>query len=50
MKSPTINELANGSFSIETVIGKSSLVSVLMDLRHLGATDILVQDVNIVLA
>lgn len=49
MKSPTINELANGSFSIETIIGKSSLVSVLMDLRKIGATDILVQDINIIL-
>lgn len=50
MKSPTINELANGSFSIETVIGKKSLVSLLMDLRKLGATDILVQNINIILA
>lgn len=50
MKSPTINELANGSFSIETIVRRKSLVNVLMNLRHLGATDILVQDVNIVLA
>jgi ATP phosphoribosyltransferase len=50
MQSPTMCDLANGSFSIETIVRKKSLVSLLMDLRKIGATDILVQDVNIVLA
>ena len=50
MQSPTISDLANGSFSIETIVRKNSLVNLLMNLHHLGATGILVQDVNIVLA
>lgn len=49
MQSPTMSDLVNGSFSIETIVRKKSLVNLLMNLRHLGATDILVQDVNIVL-
>lgn len=49
MKSPTINKLANGYFSIETVVEKKSLVGLLTCLRKYGATDILVQDINIVL-
>jgi len=50
MKSPTISQLADGSFSIETVVRKNSLVSLLMSLRKIDATDILVQDINIILA
>lgn len=49
LKAPTVSQLADGSFAFETVAPKADLVDLLIKLRAAGATDILVQDMNIVL-
>lgn len=49
LKSPTVSQLADGSFALETVVHKTDLVGLLIKLRQAGAADILVQDMNIVL-
>lgn len=49
MESPTINQLANGSFQIETVLSKKQVASVLLAITRAGAKDILIQDINVVL-
>jgi ATP phosphoribosyltransferase len=49
MESPTVNELADGSFQLETVLGRSEMADVLIKIKSAGAKDILAQDLNIVL-
>lgn len=49
LKAPTLNQLADGSFAFETVSPKAELVDLLIKLRAVGATGILVQDINTVL-
>jgi ATP phosphoribosyltransferase len=40
-KSPTVNQLANGDFAIETVVEKRGINRLIPDLRAAGATDLL---------
>ncbi len=40
-KSPTVNQLANGDFAIETVVEKAGINRLIPDLREAGATDLL---------
>ena len=40
-KSPTVNQLANGDFAIETVVEKRGINLLIPDLRAAGATDLL---------
>ncbi|HSH10951.1 MAG TPA: ATP phosphoribosyltransferase, partial [Ilumatobacter sp.] len=40
-KSPTVNQLANGDFAIETVVQKSGINLLIPSLREAGATDLL---------
>ena len=49
LESPTVNRLADGSYAIETVVGKADLVDLVVKLRSLGASGILVQDLNVIL-
>lgn len=49
LKAPTVSQLADGSFALETVAHKTNLVGLLIKLRQAGATGILVQDINTVL-
>ena len=49
IESPTINQLSNGDFAVETVIRKEKLTDQLIRLKLAGATGIIVQDFNIVL-
>ena len=50
LESPTINKLYDGSFSLESVVRKDRVSDLLIKLNVLGARDILVQDLNIVLS
>jgi len=49
LKSPTISPEADGSFAIHTVALKKELADLLIELLSLGATGILVQDINVIL-
>jgi len=49
LKSPTINQLAGGSFAVETVVAKTFVLETLIALKQIGATDILVQDINVLI-
>ena len=49
LRSPTIGSLIDGSFALETIIKKELSAKVIFKLLELGATDIIAQDVNIVL-
>ncbi len=40
-KSPTVSELANGGYAIETVVAKAGINLLIPDLREAGATDLL---------
>ncbi len=40
-KSPTVNQLANGDYAIETVVEKKGINLLIPDLRSAGATDLL---------
>jgi ATP phosphoribosyltransferase len=40
-KSPTINQLANGDFAIESVVEKSGINRIIPALSEAGATDLL---------
>lgn len=40
-KSPTVNQLANGDFAIETVVEKAGINVLIPDLQEAGATDML---------
>ena len=40
-KSPTVNQLANGDFAIETVVAKAGINLLIPELRDAGATDML---------
>jgi ATP phosphoribosyltransferase len=40
-KSPTVNQLANGDFAIETVVEKNGINRLIPSLREAGATDLL---------
>ena len=40
-KSPTVNQLANGDFAIETVVEKAGINLLIPELREAGATDML---------
>ena len=40
-KSPTVNQLANGGFAIETVVEKAGINLLIPELRDAGATDML---------
>lgn len=46
MRSPTVNALSDDAFAIETVVPKSQTAELLIRLRTLGATDIIVQNLN----
>ncbi|MFZ2970421.1 MAG: ATP phosphoribosyltransferase, partial [Minisyncoccia bacterium] len=48
LKSPTVNNLADGSIAIEIVVEKRSLLELLVLLDQTGATDILVSDLNVI--
>ena len=50
LKAPTINELSDRSWAVETIVQKARTAELLIRLRTLGATDILVQDLNAILA
>ncbi|MDD5448956.1 MAG: ATP phosphoribosyltransferase [Actinomycetota bacterium] len=41
MRSPTINELADGGFAIETVVEEAALTQLIPRLKEVGATDII---------
>lgn len=49
LQSPTVNRLANGSFAIETVVPRNEVADLIIKLRGLGATGILMQDLDIML-
>jgi ATP phosphoribosyltransferase len=49
IESPTVNQLSDGNFAIETVIAKDDLANQLIRLKLAGATGIIVQDFNILL-
>ena len=49
LEAPTINQLADGSLSVESVIKKRELVQTLIKVRKKGGKGILLQDINIVL-
>lgn len=49
LRSPTVNNLADGSYAIETVVEKDNLMNLLVSLQLAGAVDILVSDINIIL-
>lgn len=48
LRSPTINTLSDNAFAIETVVPRSRTANLLIQLRTLGATDIVVQNLNAV--
>ena len=48
MRSPTVSPLSDQAFAIETVIPKSRTAELLIQLRTLGATDIVVMSLNAV--
>lgn len=47
MKSPTINDLADGAVAIETVIAKEAITDSLIAIKKAGGRNILVQNLNI---
>jgi len=49
IEAPTVNQLSNGGFAVETVIRKEELADQLIRVKLAGATGILVQDFNILL-
>ena len=49
LSSPTVNDLADGSFAIETIVEKSSLSDLLIQVKQAGARDLVVLDMNIIL-
>lgn len=49
LKSPTVEKRADGLFAIETVIRKDEIANTVIAIRRVGATDILVQDINTIL-
>lgn len=50
LRVPTVSHLADGSFAIETVVEQTKILTLTVALKQAGATDILAQDMNIVLA
>lgn len=50
METPTVNRLANNSFSIESVIKKRELTQILIKIKKEGGKGILLQDINVVLS
>ncbi|MEM7031699.1 MAG: ATP phosphoribosyltransferase [Chloroflexota bacterium] len=49
LQSPTLNRLADGSYAVETVVPRDEVADLIIKLRGLGATGILVQDLDIML-
>lgn len=49
LQSPTINQLADGSFAIETVVSKNQVADLIIQLKSLGASGILVQDLDVMM-
>ncbi|MEI6597236.1 MAG: ATP phosphoribosyltransferase [bacterium] len=49
IEAPTVNQLSNGDFAIETILRKEELANQLIRLKLAGATGIIVQDFNIIL-
>lgn len=49
LQSPTVNRLADDSFAIETVVPRNEVADLIIKLRGLGATGILMQDLDIML-
>ncbi len=47
MESPTINDLADGSIAIETVITKEAITDSIIAIKKVGGRNILVQNLNI---
>ena len=48
LRSPTINTLSDKAYAIETVVPRSRTANLLIQLRTMGATDIVVQNLNAV--
>ena len=48
LRAPTVNTLSDNALAIETVVPKSHLTQLLIQLRTLGATDMVVQNLNAV--
>lgn len=46
LRSPTINTLSDKGYAVETVVPKIQTAELLIKLRTIGATDIIVQDIN----
>jgi ATP phosphoribosyltransferase len=49
LKAPTVNRLSDGNLAIETVVKKEQITLLLTKLLKIGATGIIIQDINIVL-
>ena len=49
LQSPTVNQLADGSYAIETVVPRAQMTDLIINLRGLGATGILVQDLDVMI-
>jgi len=49
LQSPTVNQLADGSFAIETVVPETQMTDLIIKLKGMGATGILVQDLDVIL-
>jgi ATP phosphoribosyltransferase len=48
LRAPTVSTLSDNAFAIETVVPKTHLAQLLIQLRTLGATDMVVQNLNAV--
>jgi ATP phosphoribosyltransferase len=49
LRAPTLSPLSDGAFAIETIVPKTCTTELIIRLRSLGATGIIVQDVNAIL-
>ena len=49
LQSPTLNQLADGSFAIETVVPRNEITDLIIQLKQIGATGILVHDLDVML-
>lgn len=49
IQAPTVNQLADGNYALETVIKKEEATDLIFQLQKLGARGILVQEINIIL-
>lgn len=50
LRAPTVSPLSDCAFALETIVPKTRTTQILIHLRSLGATGIVVQDVNAILA